>query len=35
MFPFWMDSVWSSLPQLLSLLAVAAVLLLRVATGPR
>lgn len=35
MFPFWMDSSWLSLPQFLSLLAAATVVLLRVATGPR
>lgn len=33
MFPFWIDSVWSSLPQLLALVATSVAILVHMATG--
>jgi hypothetical protein len=35
MFPFWMDSFWGSLPQLMALLATAVVVVLHMVAGYR
>jgi hypothetical protein len=35
MFPFWMESAWLSLPQLLAMLAGASLVVVRITTGSR